>query len=95
MLDHSNQSTWTVWQWLDEKGWCYVAVENGYQSPDGRKFIASNTLWLYPGDVIHYLKTGYLRNIMIFATTWYQPSPDTLGLKRHKDGTCVAIRRIK
>ena len=92
-MDHSRQDSWTVWQWLDEKSWLYNPMWELYQSPCGRKYISSKTLWLYPGDVIHYLKTGYLRNVAIFDT--FLNPPETLGFRRHKDGTCVSIRRIK
>lgn len=84
-----------VWEWLTSKYWNYLPFWDGYKSPDGKYFISQAVLYRQPGDVIHFLKTGVIRNIKIFDNGLSCPTPQSLGLRAHKDGRCVEIRRVK
>ncbi len=84
-----------AWQWLDEKHYQYLPFWDGYQSPCGKHFITSSVLYKMPGEVIYFLKTGYIRDVAIFDNGISTPTPKSLGLRAHKDGRCVAIRKIK
>lgn len=84
-----------AWQWLEERNWKYVESHDGYQAPDKKLFISNMTMYRRPGDVIYFLKTGYVRDIAIFDTGFFTPKAEDLGFKVHKDGTCVALKRVK
>lgn len=86
----------TVWDWLESKGWMYLPIQYGYQSPCGKMFITHTSVYAYPGDVINYLKTGFIRNVNMFELSWGQQNHKRLGLYLHKDKkTAVSLTRIK
>lgn len=93
----SDDSSKSVWDWLEDKGWFYLPLLSGYRSPCGKYFIAHTTIFAYPGDVINYLKTGFIRNVEIFDPLFGGYfDPKNLGLRVHKDRkTAVALRRVK
>lgn len=84
-----------AWEWLELREWKFVESHDGYQSKNGKLFITNRTIYKRPGDVIYYLKTGYVRDVAIFDTGFYTPKPEELGFKAHKDGTCVKLQRVK
>lgn len=84
-----------VWQWFEEKHWQYLPFHGGYQSPCGRFFITEEICYLIPGDIMHFLKTGHVRNIRMFDSRWQNANAKQLGFKQHKDGTCVQLKVIK
>lgn len=84
-----------AWEWLQNKNWKYLSFHAGYQSPDSKYFITESMMYMLPGEVCYFLKTGYIRNPRIFDTGYTSPTPQSLGLRAHKDGRCVAIRRVK
>lgn len=84
-----------VWQLLDEKHWQYLPFWDGYQSPDGKFFLTNSSLYRLPGDIIYFLETGIARTPDIFDTGMFKPNPKDLGFRQHKDGRCVAIRKLK
>lgn len=94
MNENENQSL-TVWEWLEEKHWQYLPMQGGHQSPSGHQFITEEMIYMFPGDVSYYLRTGFVRNPRIFDSRWQRWNPDYHGFKKHKDGTCVQLKRVK
>jgi len=89
----SDEDPKTVWQWLEEKGYSYDPFYEGYRN--SKDFFSQWSCYRVPGDIIHYLKTGQVRNIKIFETGFFDVTPEALGYKAHKDGRCVKLKRIK
>lgn len=91
----NNEIPLSVYQWLEEKGWMVLPYWQGYSSPCGTFFISQSACQIYPGDIINFLKTCQVRNIKIFDNGLSMTTPESLGYKTHKDGTCVKLRRVK
>lgn len=91
-LGQKGQSVWDI---LEEKGWTYLPYWSGWRHPLGRHFILEAVIFRMPGEVIHFLRTGRVRNIKIFDNGLNTPTPESLGFKAHKDGTCVELRLVK
>lgn len=82
-----------VFSLLEKNGWGYDAFYDGYIK--GNRFILQTSVYQWAGDVKYYLETGFIRNLKIFDTGNYQPTPQDFGLKCHKDGRAVQIRIVK
>lgn len=85
----------TVWDILEDKGWQHLPMWNGWRSPCGKHFILETMLYRLPGDVINFLETGVIRNVKIFDNGINTLTLESLGLKQHRDGRCVEMKRIK
>lgn len=84
-----------VYTLLSKNGWTHEPGFDGYANQDKKLFISNRAILYIPGEVRYFLKTGFVRNIHIFDSTFFQPTPKDLGFKTHKDGRCVKMERIK
>lgn len=84
-----------VYELLERNGFVIDHFFDGFKNEKTGDAITHRAIYMWPGDVRYYLLTGYCRNIHIFDANWFQPTPESLGYKAHKDGRCVKIRRIK
>ena len=84
-----------VFDLLQEKGYMYDIYHNGYVQSKEKLFISNHSVFTIPGDVKHYLQTGFIRNIRIFDYGFADANARSLGMRAHKDGRAVSIRRVK
>lgn len=90
-----NNDVDTVWDLLQKQGYVFDLAWECYVNKDKGIMFTNNAIFMWPGDVKYYLETGFIRNIKIFDSNFFQPKPADLGLRQHKDGRPVAMKRIK